>query len=160
MSKAFTKEDSVDEPPLKRPLVRVPAGALRYITPKGFEKLTAALNALRMRWDAAKGAVPEEAKRLEAQVAELTAIHDAVTVGAVGEDPSRAFLGASVELEDDEGQRASYQLVGPDELNVKEHCVSVDSPVARALLGKQVGDAVEVERPAGRREYTVTAIRY
>jgi transcription elongation factor GreB len=72
----------------------------------------------------------------------------------------RAFFGAWVELEDEAGSRVRYRIVGPDEADVKAGRLSVESPLARALLGKEVGESVVVERPRGAVEYTVTQVDY
>jgi transcription elongation factor GreB len=53
-----------------------------------------------------------------------------------------------------------YRIVGPDEADVKAGRLSVESPLARALLGKEVGESVQVERPRGAMEYTVTQVAY
>jgi transcription elongation factor GreB len=72
----------------------------------------------------------------------------------------RVFFGAWVTLEDEEGEEVTYRVVGPDEADVKAGRLSVESPLARALLGKEVGESVQVERPRGATEYTVSQVRY
>jgi transcription elongation factor GreA len=73
----------------------------------------------------------------------------------------RVVFGATVELEDtDEGQTVTYQIVGDDEADIKQYKISINSPVARALIGKFEGDVVEVQTPGGRREYEVLDVRY
>lgn len=69
-------------------------------------------------------------------------------------------FGAWVVLEDDEGERKCYRIVGPDESDADRGHISLESPVARALLGKEVGDDVEVRRPRGEAYYTIEAIVY
>ena len=75
-------------------------------------------------------------------------------------DPSRIYFGATVTLEDEDGNQVTYQLVGADELDTKGGRISMDSPIGRALIGKRVGDAIEVVRPRGELELTVLQIRY
>ena len=75
-------------------------------------------------------------------------------------DRARIFFGAWVELEDIEGRRRSYRLVGADEFDLKQGLISVDSPLARALLKKSVGDAVAVPTPHGTVNYEVITVRY
>lgn len=76
-------------------------------------------------------------------------------------DASKIYFGATVSLENEEdGSKVSYQLVGPDETDLKTGKISVDSPVGRALLGKQRGDSVTVARPKGEVDFTVTLIKY
>ena len=75
-------------------------------------------------------------------------------------DPSRIYFSAHVELEDEDGKILKLRIVGPDEIDPKQQHISIDSPVARALLGKQLDDEVCVMAPGGERLYWVTAIRY
>ena len=73
----------------------------------------------------------------------------------------RVVFASTVDLEDLEtGDRVSYQIVGVDEADLKENKVSVTSPIARALIGKFAGDVVEVQAPAGVREYEVLEVKY
>ncbi|MCX5746978.1 MAG: transcription elongation factor GreB [Proteobacteria bacterium] len=75
-------------------------------------------------------------------------------------DPSRAFFGAYVTVEDDEGLEKTYRIVGADESDVEHGFISIDSPVARALLGKREGDEVTVRVPRGELAYTVIGVAY
>jgi len=72
----------------------------------------------------------------------------------------RVFFGAWVTLSDEEDQEVIYRLVGPDEWDIKKGEISIDSPVARALLGKHIGDEVVVQTPEGERILDITNIRY
>lgn len=73
----------------------------------------------------------------------------------------RVVFGSTVELEDtDEGQTVTYQIVGDDEADIKQNKISLNSPVARALIAKFAGDVVEVQTPGGRREYEILDVRY
>lgn len=86
---------------------------------------------------------------------------DAVlVVQATREQEGRAFFGAYVTVEDEEGERATYQIVGPDEVDPAERRISIDSPMGRALLGKAEGDEVTVRRPKGEGIFEVVDIRY
>jgi transcription elongation factor GreB len=76
-------------------------------------------------------------------------------------DPGAVFFGARFELEDVEsGDTACYRIVGPDETDAKTGDISVDSPLARAVLKKRVDDEFEVALPGGLRRFVVTAVRY
>ncbi|MBW6477113.1 MAG: transcription elongation factor GreB [Chromatiales bacterium] len=76
-------------------------------------------------------------------------------------DPDKVFFAAWVSLEDDEeGVEVTYRIVGPDEFDPTKGWISIDSPLARALLKKGLDDAVTVETPAGPKHYFVTAIHY
>ena len=73
----------------------------------------------------------------------------------------RVVFGATVDLEDtDSGQKVTYQIVGDDEADLKKNKISLNSPVARALIGKFAGDVAEVQTPGGRREYEILDVRY
>ncbi|MCH9686760.1 MAG: transcription elongation factor GreB [Deltaproteobacteria bacterium] len=69
-------------------------------------------------------------------------------------------FGAWVTIEDEDGARSCYRLVGPDEPDPDNGHISVDSPVGRALLGKTIDDEVEVRRPRGEAYFTILAVHY
>lgn len=72
----------------------------------------------------------------------------------------RVFFGAWVRLEDEEGNEKVFRLVGPDEFDPFKGWISIDSPVARALLGKYVDDEIHVSTPGGDVSYWVLEISY
>ncbi|RLJ63536.1 transcription elongation factor GreA [Sulfurisoma sediminicola] len=73
----------------------------------------------------------------------------------------RVVFGATVELEDmDSGDPVTYQIVGDDEADIKQGKISLNSPVARSLIGKYAGDVAEVHTPGGKREYEILDVRY
>ena len=73
----------------------------------------------------------------------------------------RVVFGATVDLEEeDSGEAVTYQIVGEDEADLKEGRVSISSPIARALIGKQEGDVAEVRAPGGIKRYEVIDVRY
>jgi transcription elongation factor GreB len=75
-------------------------------------------------------------------------------------DRNRIFFGATVTLEDDEGGTVSYRIVGADEFCTRKGWISMDAPLARALLKKSVTDEVEVQLPEGRKNYLILAVVY
>ena len=82
-------------------------------------------------------------------------------VDALPSDPSAVHFGARVRLESmDDGERTAYRIVGPDETDAARGWISIDSPLARALLKKRAGDSLQVDLPAGRREFEVLAVDY
>ncbi|KLJ01397.1 transcription elongation factor GreB [Luteimonas sp. FCS-9] len=82
-------------------------------------------------------------------------------VDTVPTDPQAVFFGAWIELEDDDsGQCNRYRIVGPDETDAREGWISIDSPLARALLKKRVDDEVTVELPGGSRTFAIVSIDY
>ena len=73
----------------------------------------------------------------------------------------RCVFGATLDLEDqDTGTQVTYQIVGEDEANIKAGKISINSPIARALIGKFAGDVAQVQAPGGLREYEVLEVRY
>ena len=77
------------------------------------------------------------------------------------EPTGKVVFGSTVELEDeDSGTAVTYQIVGEDEADIKVSRISFCSPIARALMGKQSGDSVEVVTPGGKRSYEIIAVRY
>ena len=83
-----------------------------------------------------------------------------VVVAQPPADRGRVFFGAWVTLEDEAGAERRHRIVGPDEFDMDPHYVSMDSPLARALLGKRLDDEVAVETPGGVRRFVVVAIEY
>jgi transcription elongation factor GreB len=75
-------------------------------------------------------------------------------------DTSKIYFGARVSLEDEEGREQRWRIVGPDEFDLAQGRLSMDSPMARALLGKSLDDEISVQSPAGQKVYYVTEIRY
>jgi transcription elongation factor GreB len=83
-----------------------------------------------------------------------------VVVPADQKDVARIYFGATVTVQDEEGNRTTYQLVGPDEIDATGGRISVDSPVGRALIGKRLEEEVSVVRPRGETLWTIVEIRY
>ena len=73
----------------------------------------------------------------------------------------RVVFGSTVDLEDeDSGAAVTYQIVGDDEADLKLGLISISSPIARALIGKEAGDVAEVHAPGGVRHYEIVGVRY
>jgi transcription elongation factor GreB len=81
-------------------------------------------------------------------------------VSAAPSDPQRVFFGAWVTLEDDEGRQATYRIVGPDEFDSSRGWISMDAPMARALMKKALDDEVVVHTPNGDLRYDIVDVRY
>jgi transcription elongation factor GreB len=188
MSKAFVKDDGETEE--LSPLDQMeaseeeedearPRGG-RYITPEGFKALQDELDQLwkverpkvttEVMWAAAQGDRSENAeyiygkkrlREIDRRVRFLTRRLEALTVVEPSPEQHGAVrFGAWVTVEDEEGDQQTYRIVGPDEFDVRERKISVDSPLARALLGKEEDDSVVVSRPKGDVELTILEIRY
>ena len=150
-----------------------------YITPQGFQALDDELKTLwKTRADvtqalsaaAAEGDRSENAEYIyrKKQLREIDRrirylqkrLDELEVVERKPDDPSRIYFGAWVTLEDEEGEQLVYRIVGPDEFDVEKGYISMDSPVAKALMKKTLDDEVVVERPNAPVVYYVSGVRY
>ena len=109
-------------------------------------------------YDAARekqGLMEARIRDIEAKLANAQVV-DPKTLHAEG----RVVFGATVELEETSGESATWQIVGEDEADIKQGRIFVGSPIARALIGKHAGDAVEVQTPGGLKHYEIVDVRY
>ena len=110
-------------------------------------------------YDAAKekqGFIEGRIKELETKLSGAQIIDPSLL-----EAEGRVVFGATVDLEDlDDGKKMSYQIVGDDEADIAANKISISSPIARALIGKEEGDVVSVQAPAGAREVEILSVRY
>lgn len=81
-------------------------------------------------------------------------------VNEIPEDPKRVFFASWVTLEDEDGEQKTWRIVGADESELARGYISMDSPVARALLGKREGDEVTIRVPRGDVAYTIVRVKY
>ncbi|MGJ8648456.1 MAG: transcription elongation factor GreB [Marinomonas colpomeniae] len=151
-----------------------------YITQEGAQALLAELKYLwkekrpavtdTVREAAAQGDRSENAeyiygkkqlREIDSRVRYLEKRLDACTVvDRFPGDKERVFFGAWVTLEDDKGEVKEYRIVGPDELDHHACYISIDSPVARALLKKQEGDEVIMHLAGGEKTYLIGTVEY
>jgi len=150
------------------------------ITPKGAQKLKDELSRLkeerpkisrdigvaREHGDLSENAEYHAAKERQGMVeARIKDIEDKLARAEII-DPSKlsgdkVSFGATVELSNvDTDEAVTYQIVGAEEANVNDGLISISAPLARALIGKQVGDEVRVKLPAGERCYEVVAVKF
>lgn len=110
-------------------------------------------------YDAAKdkqGFIEGRIKEIESKLAAAQII-DPSALAADG----KVVFGATVDLEDeDSGAKVTYQIVGDDEADLKLGLVSISSPIARALIGKEEGDVAEVQAPGGIKRWEIVDVRY
>ncbi|MCB1382095.1 MAG: transcription elongation factor GreA [Notoacmeibacter sp.] len=93
------------------------------------------------------------------ELEDLIARAEVIDVTKLGGDTVK--FGATVDLVDeDTEEEKSYQIVGDQEADVKQGRISISSPIARALIGKRVGDSIEVNAPGGSRAYEVLAVKF
>jgi transcription elongation factor GreA len=107
-------------------------------------------------------AARERQSFIEGRVAELEdKIARAEVIDVSKLSGKQVMFGATITLVDeDTDEKASYQIVGPDEADVKAKRLSVTSPLARALIGKKVGDSVEVTTPSGSKSYEIVRVAF
>jgi transcription elongation factor GreA len=110
-------------------------------------------------YEAAKdkqGFIEGRIQELEAKLAAAQVI-DPSTLDAGG----RVVFGSTVDLQDDvSGTEVTYQIVGDDEADLKLGLISISSPIARALIGKEAGDVAEVQAPGGLKHWEIVEVRY
>ena len=149
MSKAFTNEDT----PTPDDAEALPPREGRLpITPAGHARLQKELAELTRVNPAGPSAIGARRARVLAQVLESVYVVEPSVVDG------RVRFGARVTVEDGDGRRTSYELVGPDEVDLAVRQISVASPVAQALLGTRAGDRVVLRRPKGDVEVTVVSV--
>ncbi len=130
-------------------------------------KVIAAIAEARSHGDLSENAEYEAAKERQGFVEGRIKEIDSKMANAQIIDPKlldadgRCVFGATLDLEDqDSGAQVCYQIVGEDEADIKAGKISVNSPIARALIGKFAGDIAQVQAPGGLREYEVLDVRY
>ena len=103
-----------------------------------------------------QGFIEGRIKQLESELSHAEVIDVAkLNAGA------RVVFGATVELVDvDTDEQKTYQIVGDLEADIKQGLIAISSPVARALIGKNEGDAITIDAPGGTREYEIVSVRY
>jgi len=136
--------------------------ALKAERPKISQEIGVAREHGDLKENAEYHAAKEKQGLNEARIAEIEdKLSRAEVIDPSTLDGDKVKFGAIVELEDmDNGKFVTYRLVGPDESDIKEGKISITSPVARALVGREVGDEVSVQAPGGVRNYEVTDIRW
>ncbi len=164
MSKAFTSEETPAAAVITRKPPVLQAGEVRYVTPEGRERLQAVLERLHAALAEAAGLRgSERASRiadLERRMALVAGTLAALTVlGPDAAPAGSAAFATWVTIEDEDGRRSTWRIVGPDEADPGRGLVSVHSPLGRALLGRAAGEPIRVERPDGCREYRVLEVR-
>lgn len=151
------------------------------MTPEGYQRLQEELKHLirverpkvvqdiaeaRSHGDLSENAEYDAAKErqgfVEGRIAEINGkMARAQVIDAAGLDTDKVVFGATITVFDTESEvESTYRIVGEDEADIKHGRVSVGSPIARALIGKQEGDVVDVQAPGGVRSYEIVEVRY
>ncbi len=103
----------------------------------------------------------KELRRIDARIRFLAKrLAELIVVDKIPGDTSKVFFGAWVEIEDTDGNMHRYRIVGPDEFDPGKNFISIDSPMAKALLGKIEGDEVVVGRLNGTAVFVVISVHY
>ena len=151
-----------------------------YITPEGYARLkdeyhqlynvrrpegVRALSAAAAEGDRSENAEyiyrKKELREIDRRVRYLQKrIPDLKVVDTTPADAKRVFFGARVEIVDDKGDTKRYRIVGPDEADASQGLISVDSPLARALLKRAEGEVVTAKLPGGESELEIVSVRY
>jgi len=150
-----------------------------YLTPEGAKKLATELNQLlnvdrpkvvqEVAEAAAQGDRSENAeyiygkkklREIDRRIRFITKRLDAAVVVKQETTHGEVRFGATVDVEDENGKKSCYLIVGPDEASPSDGRISFQSPLGRALMKRKVGDVVSVVRPAGEIEIEIKAIRY
>jgi transcription elongation factor GreB len=157
-----------------------PRARKRYVTREGYQRLAAELEQL---WRSERPRVTREVseaaalgdrsenaeyifgkkrlREIDRRIRFLSKRLDELVVVSEPPDQSgRVYFGAFVELESEAGERLEVRIVGPDESDAAAGRISIDSPLGRALIGKEEGDEFRFERPRGAVSYSVLRIRY
>jgi transcription elongation factor GreB len=156
------------------------ANQSNYITPEGAKRLRDELDHLwrverpittqRVSDAAAEGDRSENAeyiygkkrlREIDSRIRFLTKRLDVLkVVDTVPSDQERVYFGAWATVENEDGDEATYRIVGPDEFDPGRNFISIDSPVAKALMGRRINDEVTVRRPAGVAQLIITEVSY
>ena len=156
------------------------AGVSPYITPEGQTHLSEELSYLwKVKRPRVTQAVSEAAamgdrsenaeyiygkkqlREIDSRTRFLTKrLNELIVVNRTPDDTSKVFFGAWVGVEDADGQPYRYRIVGPDEIDPARNFISIDSPMAKALLRASEGDEVVVNRPDGTAVFVVTSVHY
>lgn len=180
MSKAFINEDAQSELEDDRPEPALPAGQKNYMTPKGFARLQEELQDLLYKkrpeltavisWAAGNGDRSENGdyiygkkrlREMDKRIRFLTKrLESAEVIDPASVKSDQIFFGATVTVQDEEGEVKTYSIVGIDEAEPAKGKISWISPLSTALLKKKVGEVAAFRSPKGIREMEIVEIKY
>jgi transcription elongation factor GreB len=181
MNKAFVKESEESDDDLDLEPPGVPPGTKNYITPAGHQRLRDELLHLldverpevvkMLSWAASNGDRSENGdyiygkrrlREIDRRIRFLTKRLDLAEVvdSSRQENLDQVFFGATVDYAGDDGEEHTLRIVGVDEVDLDQGCVSWISPIARALLKAKVGDSVALHTPAGVQQIDLLDVRY
>ena len=168
MSKAFTKEDSTPDAVVVPARAPLPAGVPNYVTPRGLELLRAERRELELARAALEGSDDTgQAPALTAWVARMSELEQRLSSAQLvavsrntgsGDAGQVVRFGSKVTVMDHTGRSRQYEIVGVDEADPASGRIAFLSPLAKALLGAPVGEAVVLETPGKTQELEVVAV--
>jgi transcription elongation factor GreB len=165
VSKAFTDEETADAPAIVPPRAPLPAGVPNYVTARGLGLLRGELAALDAEAGAAERIADDKGRAralaaLAARRAALSArLASAELVPPPADDTDVVRFGATVTVAGPGGRRR-WRLVGVDEADAGCAAIAFVAPLARALLGRRVGDTIRFRAPRGEEELEIVAVEY
>jgi transcription elongation factor GreB len=165
VSKAFTKDDS-DVEPIVPPRAPLPRGVVNYVTPRGLGLLRDELRRLDLERARAEASADDVDRVrlmtiLHTRIRELEErIASAHLVDPRTQPHDEVRFGARVTVRAEDGPERTYTIVGVDEADAAHGCIAFVAPLARALLGKRMGDAAMLRSPRGNEELEIVAIDY
>tara|TARA_B100001989_G_C24292091_1_gene341497 strand:- start:107 stop:607 length:501 start_codon:yes stop_codon:yes gene_type:complete len=144
LKKELKKLKSIDRPNVTQ--------AIKEAREKGDLKENAEYHAAREQQSFIEGRIKDiEGKLSKAQIIDIKSIPES----------SKVIFGSTVTiLKTDDNKQMTYKLVGEDEANLKDNKISITSPIARSLVGKDEGDVVEIKTPDGSSEYEIVEVKY
>jgi transcription elongation factor GreA len=153
--------------PMTRNGLEALKGELQRLKSVDRPEIIEAIAEARAQGDLSENAEYESAKEkqgfIEGRIADIEAkisqaeVIDPSSLNAGG----RCVFGATIEMEDlDTEQKSTYQIVGDDESNIKENKISINSPLAKALIGKEEGEVIEFESPGGIKSFDILRVLY
>ncbi|MGV3581378.1 MAG: GreA/GreB family elongation factor [Methylophilus sp.] len=165
MSRGFVKEDDLEHAGTdlpERPISQHP----NYVTPFGLKSLQDEANKLDLTREALiklkDDTIAQQAlAKIDRDLRYLSArLEQAILVDPTKQPKDSVLFGAKVEVEDEEGHHLQFTIVGEDEADISQHKVSYVSPIAKALIGRKIGDSVIWQRPAGNITLDIIDINY
>lgn len=164
MSKAFTDEEAAEPPRIVPPRAPLPPGVPNYVTARGLARLRDELDALHAERAsaAAEPAGPERVQQLAVLAQRRAELEQRIASADLVPPPESrdtVRFGACVQVSGEHGDR-SYRIVGVDEADASRGDIAFVSPLARALIGRSVGDAVRLRAPRGDEALEIVAIEY
>jgi transcription elongation factor GreB len=165
MSRGFVKEDDLEHAGTDLP-ERPVSSHPNYVTPEGLKQLEDNANALDKERSTLTALKDDESAKQRLAIVDrdlryLSArLEQAILVEPANQDQTTALFGATVKVEDEEENLLQFHIVGEDEADIALHKVSYVSPIAKALIGRKVGDSVTWQRPAGLLQLEIIEIKY